>query len=231
MLEIIVMAEQIDRRQGKEDRMKYILVHGLGQTPGDWEKTADALMDKTDVVCPDLTELLKGETSDYAHLYSAFSRFCMTYDEPLVLCGLSLGGVLAMHYAIEHPDQVRAVALIAAPYTMPKRLLQFQNAIFRILPKRAFQGMGFSKQEMIRLSHSMMDLDFRDDLHKIKCPALILCGAKDRANRKAALEMQKWVPHAKIAMIANAGHEVNKDAPAALGQELQRFFQLVFKGE
>ena len=53
---------------------------------------------------------------------------CDKENEEIVLCGLSLGAVLTLNYAIDHPDKVKALVLIAAQYKMPKKLLfeQFQ---------------------------------------------------------------------------------------------------------
>ena len=42
------------------------------------------------------------------------------------MCGLSLGGILALQYAIEHPEHIHALALIGTQYTMPKTLLRIQ---------------------------------------------------------------------------------------------------------
>ncbi|MFR5555446.1 MAG: alpha/beta fold hydrolase [Coprococcus sp.] len=62
------------------------------------------------------------------------------------LCGLSLGGILALQYALEHPQKVASVVLIGTQYTMPKRLREIlKNHIdmFRIsLPRSVFQNMG-----------------------------------------------------------------------------------------
>lgn len=45
---------------------------------------------------------------------------CDKFDEPIDWCGLSLGGVLALNYAIERPDKVKSLVLIATPYMIPK---------------------------------------------------------------------------------------------------------------
>lgn len=107
---------------------------------------------------------------------------------------------------------------------MPKKLLKFQNMLFRVMPKRTFMSIGLAKNEVIRLSESMMDLDFRKDLHKIKCPLLLLCGDRDKPNIRASLNLKKRIPDADFAVIEKAGHEVNIDAPKSLGAVLNDFF-------
>ena len=108
---------------------------------------------------------------------------------------------------------------------MPKGLLRFQNAVFRLMPQRAFQEMGLSKRDVIGLTRSMLDLDFREDLGKVSCPVLVLCGERDKANRKAARGLQAGIPGAELAWIPGAGHEANLDAPEALAEALRDFFR------
>ena len=71
----------------------------------------------------------------------------------------------------------------------------------------------------------MMDLDFRGDLGRVGCPTLVLCGERDRANQKAALELRAGIPKAELAWIPGAGHEVHRDAPEALAEALRQFFR------
>ena len=119
--------------------MKQIYVHGLGQTSDSWTKTIDILQTTDYSLCPNLPDLVHSKEVTYDNLYAAFSDYCNQYDEPIDLCGLSLGGVLALNYAIQYPKKVRSLVLIATQYKMPKKLLKFQNLLFRFMPKSMFQ--------------------------------------------------------------------------------------------
>lgn len=205
--------------------MQYVFLHGLGQTSSSWNETAACMEEKQqNIVCPDLSELLRGRKVTYDDLYKAFSEHCMNLSEPFDICGLSLGGILALQYGIENPSKVHSLVLIGTQFTMPERLLKFQNVVFRFMPDSTFPQMGFSKKDFIQLSKSMMKLDFRNDLNKIMCNVLVVCGSKDKANKKASMELNKYLPHSEIQLIANAGHEVNKDAPHELGKILNDFY-------
>lgn len=171
--------------------MKQIYVHGLGQTSDSWTKTIDTLQTTDYSLCPNLPDLVHNKEVTYDNLYAAFSDYCNLYDEPIDLCGLSLGGVLALNYAIQHPKKVRSLVLIATQYKMPKKLLQFQNLLFRFMPKSMFQQMGFRKADFFLLCKTMMELDFSNSLHNISCPTLLLYGEKYMVllhikNRKSA---------------------------------------------
>nr|WP_326185895.1 alpha/beta fold hydrolase [uncultured Oscillibacter sp.] len=205
--------------------MKRILLHGLGQTASSWRETIRGMESGEDILCPELFGLLRGRACTYENLYGGFAEYCAAVSGPLGLCGLSLGGVLALEYGLEHPDRVGAVALIGTRYVMPKGLLALQNAVFRVLPDRSFRGMGLGKGDAIRLCGSMADLDFRRDLSHLTCPALVICGERDRANRRAAEELSTRLPRARLLVVKGAGHEVNADAPEALGRALDEFFR------
>lgn len=204
--------------------MKNIFVHGLGQNSSVWDKTIFYLAEQDFVCCPDLFSLLDGGDTTYEKLYHAFSEYCGNISEPLNLCGLSLGAVLALNYAIDCPAKVNSLVLIAGQYKMPKLLLKFQNIIFRFMQEKAFTDIGFGKKDFIKLTNSMLDINFTESLKEISCPVLILCGEKDNANRKAAEKLAEKIPESELHLVEKAGHEVNIDAPEKLAGILNNFY-------
>lgn len=201
--------------------MGKVFVHGLGQTPESWNAVLSSMDETEKCVCPNLVESAKNQNVNYKNLYNAFLELCDKFDEPIDLCGLSLGGVLALNYAIERPDKVKSLVLIATPYKMPKILLKLQNICFRFMPKSMFQQMGFEKKDYIGLCKSMMELDFTDRLDNISCPVMLVCGEKDNANKKAAKELATLLKNARLEIVSGAGHEVNVEAPDKLGKLLR----------
>ena len=202
--------------------MKYIFIHGLGQKPLAWDKTISALgIDNCD--CPDLPALVCDTDKTYQSLYSAFSTYCDSFNDKMILCGLSLGAVLALNYAVDNAEKVGRLILIAPQYKMPKGMLRFQNFIFRFMPKSMFDEIGFAKNDYISLCKSMMNLDFGDSLNRITCSTLILHGEKDNANKKAAAEIADIIKAAELQVVSGAGHEVNTDAPERLAGIINTF--------
>lgn len=205
--------------------MGKVFVHGLGQTPEGWNAVLSSMDVTEKCVCLNLAESAKNQKVNYKNLYNVFLELCDKFDEPIDLCGLSLGGVLALNYAIERPDKVKSLVLIATPYKMPRMLLKLQNICFRFMPKSMFQQMGFEKKDYIGLCKSMMELDFRDGLdNNISCPVMIVCGEKDNANKKAAKELTMLLKNARLEIVNGAGHEVNVETPDKLGRLLLEFY-------
>lgn len=194
--------------------MTQIFLHGLGQGAESWDRTLSLLPEKGET--PDLYSFLSAGGAAYRDLYRGLCTYCEEKTPPLALCGLSLGAVLALHYALDHPERVGALTLIAPQYKMPKGLLRVQNLLFRFMPDTAFEETGLSKEHMISLTNSMLELDFTPRLGEVRCPTLVLCGEKDRTNVKAAQTLTQLIPGARFQTIPGAGHEVNRDAPEAL---------------
>jgi pimeloyl-ACP methyl ester carboxylesterase len=109
--------------------------------------------------CPNLYLLANGKGTAYRDLYRAFENYCMGIPNPVKLCGISLGAILAMNYAMNHPEKVTSLILIAPQYKVPRLLFDLQNVIFSFMPPKAFHT-GFSKEHTIRLTSSMRNLDF-----------------------------------------------------------------------
>ena len=198
--------------------MKYVLLHGMGQNASSWDKTISLLSDDTETVCPELSDFFTEGNCFYNKMYAAFCDYCNNFSELLNLCGLSLGAVLALNYAIDFPKKVNSLILIAPQYDMPKFLLKVQNVLFKFMPESQFKDIGLTKKDFITLTNSMADMDFTNGLDKVTCPVLILCGEKDNVNKKAAIKLAEMLPNAKFATIENSGHEVNIDNPQGLAK-------------
>lgn len=198
-------------------------LHGLGQTPSSWKWTIQEMAEETQ--CLDLMGMCQNQALTYPNLYREFQLSMEKEKEPIHLCGLSLGAILALHYAIDHPDRVQSLVLIAPQYKMPKRMLTFQNMVYHCMPKRMFSSMGFTKKEMIALTCSMKALDFTNQLRHVKCHTLVLCGSKDRVNLKATKRLSERIKQSTWMEVQGAGHEVNKDQPKQLAKIMTRFYQ------
>ena len=194
--------------------MKTIFLHGLGQTAQDWEEVIRQTA-LSEVDCPELFSLSEGEIT-YFGIRNGLEKRYADITEPFCICGHSLGALLALDYAIRHNEQVAALVLIGVQYKVPSLLIDFQNLIFRCMPNKTFDDMGMSKNDVIRLAHSMRSLDFRSRLKDIKCPVTILCGEKDRANLKASRQLAELLSQSKLRIVPGAAHELNKCAPEAI---------------
>jgi len=102
-------------------RTGFLLIHGLGGTPIELKFVARGLARNGFTVhccqlaghCGDETDLLATTWTDwYASVVAAFERL-RTACDTVVVGGLSMGAVLALHLAAERPDDVHGLALYA----------------------------------------------------------------------------------------------------------------------
>ena len=203
-----------------------IFVHGSGHKAASWEKTISYITDSEGIVCPNLSSILEGKEASYENLYSSFVKYCSEMDGQIHLCDLSLGGILALNFALDFPQKVKTLVLIGTPYKVPKAAFGFQNVIFRFLPNSVFETMAFDKKDTFALGNTMKNLDFSDKVKNVKCPTLILCGKKDRANLKSAVFLSQNIRNAELKIIENTGHVVNEENPKALADILTEYYSM-----
>ena len=201
-----------------------ILVHGSGHKATSWNKTISYMTNNEDIACPNLSSILEGRVASYENLYSSFVKYCNEFDGQIHLCGLSLGGILALNFALDFPQKVKTLVLIGTPYKVPKVAFSFQNIIFRFLPKSIFETMAFDKKNTFALGDTMKNLDFSDRVKNIKCPTLILCGKKDSVNIKSAHYLSQNIKSAELKIIEDTSHVVNEENPKALAEILNEYY-------
>lgn len=205
--------------------MKLILVHGIGQNSSSWHQViTDLEKHSIDSDCPNLWDLVSTNIT-YQKLYQNFANYCNQQEGKLNLCGLSLGGILALNYASDFKDKVACLELIATPYHIPRGLFIFQNIVFHFMPKKTFEKMGLLKKDFINLMKTTSQVNIEKLAKNIQCDTYILCGEKDKFNRKNAQQLHKQIKKSSLELILNAKHEVNIDNPHQLVLQLKKIWK------
>lgn len=96
-----------------------LLLHGLGTSSETWEPTIRALLDRFTVIAPDLAghgrssgASLRGSVEP---LVKALDDLCAKLGlETAAVVGHSLGGLVAVRFALNHPDRVSHLVLVDA---------------------------------------------------------------------------------------------------------------------
>lgn len=204
--------------------MKKILIHGSGHKAISWQETISYMKDQKDILCPELCSILNGQDATYENLYTSFVEYCSRIDGQIHLVGLSLGGIIAMNYALDFPEKVKTLVVIGTPHKIPKVAFEIQNVIFRFFPKSVFKEMAFDKKDTFALGNSIKKLEIADRIQEIKCPVLVICGEKDRANKKSAYYFSENIENVALCMIEKTGHVVNEENPKELARILNEYY-------
>jgi len=97
-----------------------LLIHGWGMHGGMWESVAKQLARNFDVYAADLPGHgysktgKKDEPVSPLTLDAIVDRLSVQFDGPLNVCGWSLGGQVALRWALRHPQQVERLVLVAS---------------------------------------------------------------------------------------------------------------------
>ena len=114
--------------------MKVILIHGLVQEPSSWEAVKEKLSVK-DTSEINLVVVQDKGPIGYKDLYDEVKRIWGNSGDKFSLVGISLGGTLALNYAVDFPEAVDSLTLINTQFKMPKVLLSLQNIFFKFIPR------------------------------------------------------------------------------------------------
>lgn len=202
-----------------------ILIHGLGQNNQSWNEVKKHL--NNDGILVEIPNLycLNNKSVTYSNLYNNFENILNNYQDKLNLCGLSLGGIIALEYAKRHPEKVNSLVLIGTPYKISKVLFTIQNIIFKFMPESTFKNIGITKQDFCRLFNSLQNINLVKNLENINCPTLLMCGTKDKANIKSLKQLNKKIKNSQVNLINASGHEVNIDNLNELYLKVSEFWK------
>jgi len=172
-----------------------------------------------------------------------------------VICGVSVGGLIAQAVAVNHPDRVRALVLcdtgakIATAEAWQQRIDKVHAAgvdsLVQMTMERWFSA-GFrarcpaevrgyslmlrqtSAAGYIGTCAALRDTDFRATIKQVKQPTLVLCGAEDIATPpELGRELAGLIPGAQFSLIDDAAHLPGVEQPDAVVGRMMQFLQEV----
>jgi pimeloyl-ACP methyl ester carboxylesterase len=168
---------------------------------------------------------------------------------PLVLCGASMGGMVAMEAARQAPGRIAGLALLGTdprPDT-PEMIAIRTGAIELFAQGRAREviepniAMVFHPDNAAALSASYLEFvlgagaeqliaqnraviarpDARAHLPLLRCPVLVMCGDADLLTPpERSREIASLVPHARLVMVPRCGHMLTMERPEVVNAEL-----------
>jgi 2-succinyl-6-hydroxy-2,4-cyclohexadiene-1-carboxylate synthase len=89
-----------------------VLLHGFTQTGGSWAPIVAGLNDRSPIILPDAPGH-GGSSQVRADLWRTADLLAGTVGRPALWVGYSMGGRMALHVALAHPDQVDGLVLIS----------------------------------------------------------------------------------------------------------------------
>lgn len=204
---------------------RVVFLHGIGVGPESWDAQLAALPEVYEGYAPRIPGLV-GDAAGFT-LSTAAADVIADLDrrgvERAHLCGLSLGAMLALQIAVDHPERVASLTLSGGQVHPSRALMVLQSGIMRLLPERMVAPDGLSKKGTLAILDAMARVDFRPHLAGVMTPTLVLCGSNDKPNLPAARSLATGIPGACLRVIDGGGDELNTDRPAEFSTELAVF--------
>ena len=220
-------------------RQTLVLLPGLLCDAALWRHQAAHLSDIADITIGDMTRDDSFAAMSRRVLDTVPSRFA--------LAGLSMGGYVAQEIMRMAPERIERLALLDTSaradneeQTARRRGLiglaqkgEFKGISPRLLPTflhpdrlsdSVLTGEVMAMAERVgrdaflrQQKAIMARVDGREDLRRITCPTLILCGEQDILTPlKLHEEIAERVPHAKLVVVPHCGHLSTMERPEAV---------------
>ena len=236
-----------------------LLLHGWGSSSDSWVKIQQMLAGKGfRVIVPDLPGF--GKTSapnsiwgveEYANFVNELLELLTSEvnNSQVIVVGHSFGGQTAIQFAVQHPEKVEKLVLIAAagvrrtPGVFKKLVMVVAKVVSFLLYLVPFGDLrnnirsalymlirrpGYLKAQgiMRNVFKKVITQDLTAKFSKIQTPTLIIWGDKDEMTPiQDAYLTQELIPNSKLEIIPGAKHALNFQAPEVLTQKIIEYIQ------
>ena len=199
-----------------------LLIHGWGMHGGIWSDMVPQLAPYFQAYCVDLPGHGASAAMGVFTLDGVVDRLAAQFDQPVTVCGWSLGGQIALHWAAREPEIVKRLVLVTStpcfaerkdwPFGMPQDTLRQFAAELEMDHAATLREILFSRGEpdpdSLRGGLAILrEADLRDALPGIMQPALVIAGERDRITPPEASQyLAERLPNARLALIRGAAH-------------------------
>jgi pimeloyl-ACP methyl ester carboxylesterase len=225
--------------------MRLIFIHGSGTYGGIWRYQTDHFPDSAAINLPGH---LQSQTLNSVEEYADWLRECIREKryKDVVLAGHSLGGAIALMYALKYPQELKGIIIISSGARLrvhPRYLTPLEEAIkgnlqewyqvlegmHRLIPED-YKREVIEQQKAIGPTVMLNDylccdkFDLMDKVQEINLPALIICGELDVMTPvKYANYLGSKLTNSQVVSIPQATHLVFAEKPEAVNKALEDF--------
>ena len=236
------------RRPSRQPESPSVLfIHGAGGNALLWGRVLNRLP-SADCIALDLPGHGRSSgpacSSIQAHSAAVLGLATALGLHDLVVVGHSMGGAVALQVALSEPSRVRALVLLStsarlfvAPALLEQLAADPAQAREWIVeagygPETPAQTRLVGARQLAQVPPEVLhgdfmacsNVDYRNRLVEVRCPALVLCGSEDRLTPPRYVRaLQEGLPAARFELIPRTGHMLPLECPEAVAEAIARF--------
>lgn len=202
-----------------------VFLHGVGGSPFTWDAQTGALPPGTQASAPWLRGLRPGASGQAQRFdlgdAAAEVATALQFDGPATLVGHALGARVALRAAVDHPDLVERLVLVAPPPVPGRFAGRIQRSVLRRAPANRLPGAGMTRQRWLEVVDALTHPEDPDVLRRVEVPTLLVAGERDRLGSAEVSRLVHLLPQARAEVVPGAGPHVMSDAPQAFNELLR----------
>jgi pimeloyl-ACP methyl ester carboxylesterase len=239
----------------EKDQVPLIFLHGLMGSGESWRFQVDHFKDKRRVIAFDLRGHGQSDKPLGKYSMKQFSEDLFSFVQELgiekaVIAGHSMGGIIALRFALDHKEMVEKLILIDTGARTPlgKKLLVYVSKIILRISYKTFVKIylsgytfpkGYSKSKIGEAQERVLktpkhvvdscfsavkEFDVTSDLGSIQVPTLIIHGSEDKQQPLSqAKYVKEHISNAEIVIIEGAGHATLIETPEKIWEAIGKF--------
>ncbi|MDX3969181.1 MAG: alpha/beta hydrolase [Bradyrhizobium sp.] len=241
-----------------EGAVPLVLVHEMGGAMESWEPLLPEVAEGRTVLRYDMrgfgdaTKLRGVAVMDQLVADLVALLDALGIERPVELCGMAVGGAVALHIAAWYPERVRRLALMGPALGIaPERRIAVRERADAIeansMAWLAESELQLTYPDVLRANgrfdvyrarwlgndpssyaatyRMLVGLDAREALAKVRCPALVLAGAHDPLRpAKLISEAAAQIAGARFDVVPS-GHVMAHQSPGVVAEKLHAFWR------
>jgi len=234
-----------------------LFLHGLFGTPEHWRAVMEDLADQYQVVAPQLPidphpDRRRNGAQTIRDLSDVVAEFIDTLQvERFVLCGNSLGGLIAIDLCIQDPSYAEGLVLAGSAGLFERSPIRglrsrptkefVRSTLSGILYNQSLISDGLVDEWhqslmdrdyvrfLLRMSRATRDRCVERELGELNLPTMIVWGREDEITPPSvAEEFQRRIDGSQLKFIENCGHAPNWERPEMFARVLDAFLPSCF---
>lgn len=236
-----------------------VLLHGLGGSGDDWEFQVPHFAASWRVLAPDLRGFGRSGAGRRRSSVTRFAADVLAFLDAVgvgncCLVGHSMGGAVALQFALSHPGRVQRLAIVnSVPSFRPQSARHYIEFMYRLVvmgllgparlaeigAARMFPGAALAAQRARHVERGARNTraaylgalaalgrwSVIERLHELRLPVLVAASEHDYFGHDETVKFAHALPRGRLHLFKGAHHGLPMEQPQAFNAVLERFLR------